>query len=499
LPSLHLLKSWSLRQTRSGSYPYAYEQFLFGRSYAKGLGERAPAIPIGLLYNLAAKLPLQPPVASDPSGAWNAALALARDFVAALDLEPYTHFAFLGIDGPRLESGLRQVAHYDHCFSFRQWHLSFTPEFLTHFFGDAFDADLKEKFGWTLADAVQLARCLNKFAVAKPTVIPIDELVLAGMDRNIVMAMLPQFAHHECEANRNYRSPFDATGPDIIFKPLILFKKQFLVIPIASTVGPALFEAAFAASKTVSSSQAISDLRGGGTERLTKHVFSKRELRPTFETAKYDLGTVGAGECDFVFEDDQNVVFVECKAKALTRAAMTGAQGEALLDFAGGLFASQAQALRHERILRSAGSIQFVDGTRLDFRDRNILRLTVTLVDHGAVQDRWFFRNLYNALLSVQVSCPAGYAREKQVRDFNENLKLFQEETRRLEACGQDINTHPFRVASASVAQLDILLEGALSLTDVRTRLSFPTTFSTLNVLAEHFQMERARQPAESG
>ena len=227
-------------------------------------------------------------------------------------------------------------------------------------------------------------------------------------------------------------------------------------------------------------------------------MFSKRGLHPTFENAKYDLGPVGAGECDFVFEDDQNVVFVECKAKALTRAAMTGAQGEALLDFAGGLFASQAQALRHERILRSAGSIEFVDGTRLDFRDRNILRLTVTLVDHGAVQDRWFFRNLYNALLSVQVSCPAGYAREKQVKDFNKDLKLFQEETRRLEASGQDINTHPFRTASASVAQLDILLEGALSLTDVRTRLSFPTTFSTLNVLAEHFQMERARKMAQS-
>ena len=344
-------------------YPYAYEQFLFGRSYAKGLGERAPTIPIGLLYNLAVKLPLQPPVASDPSGAWSAALALARDFVAALDLEPYTHFAFLGMDGPRLESGLRQVAHYaSDCFLFRQWHFSFTPEFLAHFFGDTFDVNLKEKFGWTLADAIDLARCLNKLAVVTPTVIPIDALILAGMDRNTVMAMLPQFAHHECEVNQNYRSPFDATGPDIIFKPLILFRKQFLVIPTASTIGPALFEATFAATITVSSNQAISDLRGGGTERLTKHVFSKRGLHPTFENAKYDLGPVGAGECDFVFEDDQNVVFVECKAKALTRAAMTGAQGEALLDFAGGLFASQAQALRHERILRSAGSIEFVDG-----------------------------------------------------------------------------------------------------------------------------------------
>jgi hypothetical protein len=172
---------------------------------------------------------------------------------------------------------------------------------------------------------------------------------------------------------------------------------------------------------------------------------------------------------------------------------MTGTQGDALLDFAGGLFASQAQALRHERILRSAGSIAFLDGRRLEYRSRSIVRLTVTLVDHGALQDRWLFRNLYSALLAAQVSCPPDYARKKQVEDFNRHLKLFQEEARLLEACGQDVNRLSFNMGSASVAQLNILLKGSQSLTDVRTRLSFPATFSTLNVLREHFQMESAR------
>ena len=115
-----------------------------------------------------------------------------------------------------------------------------------------------------MADAVQLARHLNEVATAAPTVVPIDAIVLAGIDRQVLLAMVPHFAHHECEVNRNYRSPFDATGPDVIFKPLILFNRQFLAIPTASVLGPALFEATFAAVKSLIADRVISDLRGRG-------------------------------------------------------------------------------------------------------------------------------------------------------------------------------------------------------------------------------------------
>jgi hypothetical protein len=479
------------------TYNYAYGQFLFGRVYAKGLGNRSPAIPIGLLYNIAVKLPIRPPIASNPSVAWGKSVAAARDLTAVLNLEPYSQFAFLGMDAPGLESGLRQVAHYDHCFSLRQWHLSFTPEFLVVFFGESFDAEMSRRLGWSMADAVRLARSINDLAARDPRVIPVDALLISGLGRQVVFSMLPFFSYKEEEPNINYRSPFDATGPDIIFKPFILFNRQFLLLPTASVVGPAFFEAAFAALKSIRTDQEISNLRGDGTERLAKHVFAKRGFQPAFENAKYDLGELGAGECDLVFEDEENIVLVECKAKALTRGAMTGTQGEALLDFSSGLFASQAQALRHERILRSVGSITFLDGGRLEFRDRRIVRLTVTLLDHGALQDRWMLRNVYSALLTAQVSCAENYPKKKQVDSFNENLKLFQRETQLLQACGQDINSHPLNVASTSVAQLDVILDGVQSLTDVRAHLSFPTTFSTFNVLSEHFQMERARRQAQ--
>jgi hypothetical protein len=75
-------------------YNYAYEQILFGQRYASGLGERPPAIPIGLLFNIAVKLPIQAHSSGDRPAAWDRAVSLARDFVAMLDLEAYTHFAF---------------------------------------------------------------------------------------------------------------------------------------------------------------------------------------------------------------------------------------------------------------------------------------------------------------------------------------------------------------------------------------------------------------------
>lgn len=395
---------------------YAYEQILFGRKYAGGLGYRPPGLPIGLLYNIAVKLPAQGSNERNAKSFWDKAVCLARDLVAMLDLEPYSQFAFLGLNAEALEDGLREVAHYDHCFSLRQWHLSFTPQFLAIFFREGLDADMKQRIGWNVADAIQLAQVLKEHARPGTQVVPIPRLVETGFDPELFQSMLPFFAHREGEANKHYRSPFGAAGPDVIFKPLILLKGNSVVLPAASVLGPALFEATFAAWRTNKTDQEIACLRGDAAERLTKYIFGKRDFQPSFENAIYDLGGQGAGECDLVFEDEENIILVECKAKALTRGAMTGMQGDALLDFAGGLFASQAQALRHERILRSMGAIHFLDGTRLELRGRHITRLTVTLLDHGALQDRWMLRNVYNALLSAQFTCDPGYTKKSKLR-----------------------------------------------------------------------------------
>lgn len=480
----------NIMQIAAATQEYAYEQFLFGRKYAGGLGDRPPGIPIGLLYNIAIKLPSRGTNERNAKPFWDKAVCLARDLVAMLDLEPYSQFALLGLDVRALEDSLRKVAHYDHCFSLRQWHLSFTPQFLNVFFGQSFDEDMKMRYGWNVSDAVKLALILKVYSKPGIQTVPVP-LIECDFAPGVFQAMLPFFAHGEGKANKNYFSPIEGEGPDAIFKPLILLKGNTLLLPTASVLGPAIFEATFAAWKITKSAEEIKSLRGGGAERLTKHLFIKYGFKPSFENAIYMMDGQVAGECDLVFEDKENIIFVECKAKVLTRGAMTGTQGDALLDFAGGLFASQAQSLRHERILRSLDTINFIDRSKLEFRGRRITRLTVTLLDHGALQDRLMLGNVYNALLRAQFTCDPGYSKRKQVEEFNAKLRSFQEETHLLVAAGQHINAHPLNAASASVAQLDVLLEGVRSLSEVRTRLSSPMTFSTFNVLLEHFLQQK--------
>ena len=76
---------------------------------------------------------------------------------------------------------------------------------------------------------------------------------------------------------------------------------------------------------------------------------------------------------------------------------------------------------------------------------------------------------------------------------FNANLQMFQEETWLLLAAGHDLRAHALNAASTSISQLDIILNGAQSLADVGERLAFPMSFSTFNVLLEHFNMEKMR------
>src|SRR5690606_4984235 len=126
--------------------------------------------------------------------------------------------------------------------------------------------------------------------------------------------------------------------------------------------------------------------------RAVSAVLVKHRIVPGFVGAKYNEGNlVDQGECDFVVETPTHIILIETKAKALTRATMAGVVDAAVNDFVLSVLASQAQALQHERLLHRDGEIHFTDGQRLELRGRKTLRLSVTLLDHGALHDRELF------------------------------------------------------------------------------------------------------------
>ena len=379
-----------------------------------------------------------------------------------------------------LLTSARRRALFDHLFQLRQWRLSLTPEFLLEFFAGDYDDIFSERLGWTPADAAYLCKATMHFANRDPNLITVSALRQAGIQQPLLGRTLPHFAHADGTVNAQYLSPYVAQKADLMFKPFIRFEPNHLLLPAASLMGPAFYEATMAALRRHVSTTAVDALQGIGTERVILSFFRRSGFEPTFIAAKYDLA-VGAGECDLVFETDGDILLVECKAKALTRGSMAGIQGDALLDFAGGMFAAQTQALRHERILRSVGAITFSDGSRLEWKGRRITRLSITLLDHGALQDRMTFRNLLEGLLGAAFQMAPGYAKSDQVQKLNAILDDLRSEVAALDRVGRSVPALVHNAASLNVGQLEVILDGAADLEQFRKRISTPLTFMTLN------------------
>jgi hypothetical protein len=373
---------------------YDFNQYLLGRRYqATG---RPASFPYGFLVQLAAKLPDDPVFATDPAANWKEAVLLARDLVTALDIEPQNQFWTISLAPKRLDALLREVGLYDHLFGLRQWSLWFAPFMLKHFFGAEFDARLTEVRGWTIE--VKLCEAVVLKTKTDPARLTRADLRSTGLSDSRLDVLLPHFVHTPGRVNAGYGSPLSAESSDLMFRPLIEGSDGSFVVPLASIAGPAFYEAAITAVRPALPKSKVTHLAGDGTERVILAIFELAGLSPTLVGAKYNVGKPDEGECDLVFESDTHIVLLECKAKALTRAAMAGAPEAALEVYVGGVLNAQSQCLQHERLLRTKGRIDFEGGRRLDCRDREIVRLSVTLLDHGTLQDDKFFWALATTL-----------------------------------------------------------------------------------------------------
>jgi hypothetical protein len=471
-------------------YPYDFEMYLPGRISGMGLGVRDASIPFGFAINLAVAAPIPQSMPAEPQRKWKEALELARDVVSVLNVESFSGFAHMGTSTLYAEAALRELAMFDHLFGLRQWRLSFTQDFLTDFFASDHDDVFKSKLGWTPANVVALCGAVRVFANSDPKVITMGALRQSGIRRDLLDRILPYFVHAQSVVNAHYLSPFSATKADLMFKPLIQLGPNHLLLPATSLMGPAFYEATMGALRRFISAPAVDKLQGDGTERVVVGLFRRANFNPTFVAKKY-VDASGDGECDLVFESDAEILLVECKAKALTRGAMAGVHGDALLDFAGGMFAAQTQALRHERILRSVGHIEFIDGSRLEMRGRRITRLSVTLLDHGALQDKMTLANMFGAMLGANFKTTPGYAKSGQVDKLNRTLNDLRSEVGKLEAAGQHVNAQRLNAASLNVGQLEVILDGVADLEQFRKRVAQPTTMMTLNPLLEYHYLHQ--------
>ena len=487
LGQVNVLRAIFERLRMTGRTPYGL--YMPVRSYAYDRCE--PSYPYGFLVHLAVRSPVFGQGNGSSRRKRGRAFELARDLVATLNVEPYNKFSLIGAAPGRIDGLLRELPLFDHLFALpQQWPPGLARMALREFFR-CDDADaLWARLGWTISDVVALYDAVVGNRGQDPILIARPTLAWPGLPRARVERMLPHFVHARGTVNAGYDSPLAAGKANLMFKPLIQVKPEQFMLPAASFAGPAFYEAVMAAIRN-ENPRGLDDLQGRGTERVVAALLEGSALRVTAKGAKYKVE--GGGECDLVVESERHVLFVECKAKALTRDAMAGVEGGALLDFGGGMFAAQAQAMRHERILRKLKRIDFVDGHEpLLFDDREIFRLSVTLLDHGSLQDRMVLWSLYDALLDSEVTVSGDHGKQGQVHKLNRTLNRMRAEARALRALGVEQKVHMRNCASLSVASLAVLLHEVVSLEDFLALVASPVTYATYNPLFESYHLRKS-------
>jgi hypothetical protein len=303
--------------------------------------------------------------------------------------------------------------------------------------------------------------------------------------------MLPSFVHAVGQVNNGYCSPLAGKSADLMFRPLLEGADDSFIVPTASTVGPACYEVVAAAVRASLSAAEAADLVGKGTERAVAAVLRFRGLTPTFEGGKYNDGKpVDTGECDIVLEDSENILLIECKGKPLTRATMAAEPGAVLLDYAGAILASQVQALQHERLLHDNGAIEFDNGSRLELQGRRVTRLSMTLLDHGSLQDRFLFINLVEPLLRSQVAFDPKDPKSKRYREINDELDRHRREMKAAERRNDSPWKEALGASSLSFGQLASILVEANTLSTLVERLRKPATLGTMNPLLGYYYLK---------
>ncbi|MER2218877.1 hypothetical protein [Methylobacterium brachiatum] len=469
---------------------YEFDQITFGRNSSNT--PREPSFPFGFLWQLAARLPDMPIASASPANDWHTALQLARDLVALTNVETYGQFWMIGATVDVLSQILANAALHDHLFSVQQWSAYLTPLLLRSFFGTSRDEKLRENLGWGIEDAAAAAEVLLQVTQASPSIITPQHLE-RRLPKETVDALLRDLAHTPPAPNADYKSPFDARRADLMFKPLLAGRvSATYLVPSTSTAGPAFYEAVAMALRGKLTSDEMNALTGTGLETAVGALLRFRHLEPSVQSKNYGPAE-DRGECDLVVEDDQTILFLECKAKALTRAAMAGDPQDALFAYLQGVVASQAQALHHETVLRRNGQITFDDGSILEHRGREIVRVSVTLFDHGTLQDRFLFANLSGVLAAIELSASSELADKglrKRIKKTNETLQSLRHHL--TEDLGGPAS-HPDRIwqralptASVSFAHLAIILIEHATASKLANVLRKPATFMTGSVLKEY-------------
>ena len=454
-------------------------------------------LPIGYLLNLAVKHTEISVIALPNPDVFLASIEdHATALMACLNVQPYNSFELMFADARSLPRLLQRIAIYDANFTLFQLRPKDSPRILRRTL-DWVDPDrLKELLGYTPAEAAMATELILTMAQERIGAFIFTRKALehCGIQDTAVNSILRDLTH-KSRPNTDFRFPTQWLQVDFWLRPLVKRGGSYVLVN-PSWCAPAFYEAFIGAIRNCGYPADVGSEIGKATERLIQQEIESRAV--TVRSGTYNMsGQVG--ECDAFVETEKDIVFIELKAKPLTRMSREGNEAQLLIDLISSLLVAQTQLGQHEKLLLQHGylDLQQPDGTpyRLELRERQIERVATTLLDFGGFQDRVILHNIMNVLTTTRYA-PVNKNLDAQFKKLKSSCEKLAAQTSELTRFSDQQKSNPFFSCwFLSVPQILIMMD------DVRDANSFVSslwttrhlTMSTLDFYFEYAQAKRIR------
>lgn len=390
-------------------------RFMEYRHVSFGGDSIKPAIPFGYLLAIASKYNGVNGYAN--SNLFNQLLLLVSDIIVVYEIQPYSLFEAMYLRDDAFISFIRNNLLYDSFVGIPQINSSHATSLIKYLkltFKEPCYISHNIKVKDLIRISLALISCasnkkfcdINAKEIAKKANIPEYKVTL------ILDKVLSFPSEH---VNAYLRFPPISTDINHFFKPVIKTSKAYKVYPKSiASLGCLNTICNFISFPNGKWSNKIDSELGYAVENFLREAFVGKGIEIAYgDRLNGDVKL----EVDLLCETDDCIYIFEMKKKGLTRQAQSGNESHILSDLADSVLRSHYQAMRIENVLNNCEFLHLKHNdveSSITLKGRRVIRISVSLLDFGALQDKTVLQRLLTIAINNKFSS----------EDENENKKL---------------------------------------------------------------------------
>ncbi|WP_068315521.1 NERD domain-containing protein [Polycladidibacter hongkongensis] len=380
-----------------------------------------PSLPWHFIYSLCLKNARIPARSSASKNDIQSIEELGRLIASVVDVEPYSAFEYLNLDGALFSQALHETLVYDEMFAFPQWQPLTSPDLFADWFRALENVGCRLPIvnadGWT-----ELSKCLLSLS-SESALFPVtrSKIRTESLSHEETTKLLDVMCSPSVDLNRSYLRPHDTKHRDATYFPVLMGPRGEALLQPKGPLGRAICERAYALMRE-SNIPRLENKMGAALEHVTASALRDSGSPVSVVNGCYPNPDGGTDlEIDIAVETEERIFLFECKKKVLTNKSRQGDALSALADLDGSFLHFTMQLARHEAALRTQETLHFRNGQKLSLSGRSIEKIGISLFDHGSMQHRDMVISLLELFIGRQLTIDDPKA-QKLCSSFNSKL-----------------------------------------------------------------------------